>query len=641
MSQLNSLAKITRGRTALIILAALAGPSATWGAAAAASSPLPFNKATVSEAVGDVTMQDVSAGPAKQPVKANDEFNAPNMLYTGTKSRAQLTAADGTVARVGSNSIFSFEPNSRSINLKQGSVLFNSPSGKGGGTISTNSATATVLGTTLIVTATSDGGFKVMMMEGSGDVKLPDGSTVHLTAGQMTFIMPGALKPDGTRETPKAGPVVNFDLAKQQAGSDLVHGFTLVLPSQDKLDSATSDQQAKIANGDLVKTDKLVIGAVSKNEIVIGDLSTISTASNANPNNPNNTPDNNGPTVADALQAIAALGSGASIPSNLTFTTPVVFTAADLGLPGGLIPNDQIVVTGIIAGKLVISGRVDLGAFDGLKAMTIFAGDQVTFSNSSQFAGLNKTTVLNIFAEDIVFSPATTAQTIVANFGGTGPTAFNVNDIGGMTLNLVTLSNPTGSLDLASVLGDMSLTGSSVLAGSGNASVRTGGSLALTSSYVSAANGAAILLAAGDVTMQDTIIEATQGTNPGAGIVNIQSGGVLSIQGGALLGQKINVTGGDSLTVNNTNFSSTAQSISMGARTLNLYNVNFPGATVVNLSSSLGMLAPHPNTNQAGQAGYVNFISNVNYNGSPAQKFIPISKGGTGEFPTRINIKSF
>jgi len=62
-----------------------------------------------------------------------------------------LVAQDETVTRVGANTIFSFDPANRTIDLKQGSLLFHSPHGKGGGTIHTGSATASVLGTTLIV----------------------------------------------------------------------------------------------------------------------------------------------------------------------------------------------------------------------------------------------------------------------------------------------------------------------------------------------------------------------------------------------------------------------------------------------------------------------------------------------------------
>ena len=67
--------------------------------------------------------------------KVQAEFNAPSILRTGPDSRAEMISSDQTVTRVGQNTVFSFEPNSREVDLEKGSVLFQSPSGKGGGTI--------------------------------------------------------------------------------------------------------------------------------------------------------------------------------------------------------------------------------------------------------------------------------------------------------------------------------------------------------------------------------------------------------------------------------------------------------------------------------------------------------------------------
>jgi hypothetical protein len=124
----------------------------------------------------------------------------------------------------------------------------------------------------------------------------------------------------------------------------------------------------------------------------------------------------------------------------------------------------------------------------------------------------------------------------------------------------------------------------------------------------------------------------------GSGTINIEAGDTATVTNTALLAESVTVEADDQLTVNNVNFSSTAQSINMSARTLTLYNVNFPGASVVNLSSMAGLLAPDPNTGATVVPGDVNFEQNVNYNGQPAQRYIPVSEGGTGEFPTRINV---
>ena len=70
-----------------------------------------------------------------QAASVNELVKAPDLVRTGPQSRAELTAADQTVTRIGANTVFSFEPTGRDINLEKGNVLFHSPAGKGGGTI--------------------------------------------------------------------------------------------------------------------------------------------------------------------------------------------------------------------------------------------------------------------------------------------------------------------------------------------------------------------------------------------------------------------------------------------------------------------------------------------------------------------------
>ena len=95
-----------------------------FGCAAAGSlcQAVDLKQAKVTQVVNDV--QIISA--ANQNAKAaavNELFTMPDLLRTGPASRAELVAADETITRVGANTIFSFDPESRTINLKQGSRL--------------------------------------------------------------------------------------------------------------------------------------------------------------------------------------------------------------------------------------------------------------------------------------------------------------------------------------------------------------------------------------------------------------------------------------------------------------------------------------------------------------------------------------
>ena len=194
---------------------------------------------------------------AEKDARANDTVRAPDKIRTGAKSRAELKAADNTLTRIGANTIFSFEPNGRVLNLEKGSVLFHSPAGRGGGTIKSAGASAAVLGTTLIVASTADGGFKCILLEGKGTITLPNGQSLKLTAGDMVYV------PAGSQTF---GPVVKVDLGKLVEGSQLVNGFTAPLPSLGDVRNEISKQHIAIVSGNYEETGVMIGRVGSAND---------------------------------------------------------------------------------------------------------------------------------------------------------------------------------------------------------------------------------------------------------------------------------------------------------------------------------------------------------------------------------------
>jgi hypothetical protein len=186
-----------------------------------------------------------AATKAATPARPDELFKAPDLVRTGAGSRAELTAPDQTITRVGANTVFSFEPVGRNLNLERGSVLFHSPKGKGGGTIKSGGVAAAVLGTTLIVSATTDGGFKVILLEGTGAVTLPNGKSVTLKAGQLVYVLPG-----GTTFS----AVLDINLDKLVAGSLLINGFNHELSSLPAIQKAMTAQKSELASGRAVDT---------------------------------------------------------------------------------------------------------------------------------------------------------------------------------------------------------------------------------------------------------------------------------------------------------------------------------------------------------------------------------------------------
>lgn len=204
----------------------------------------PLTESTFTEVIKSVEVV-ADAGKATTPARANELFKAPDLVRTGADSRAELTAPDQTITRVGASTVFSFEPAGRNLDLERGSVLFHSPKGLGGGTIKSGGVAAAVLGTTLIVSATADGGFKVILLEGRGRVTLPNGKSATLTAGQLVYVRPGG-------KTFSA--VLDINLGKLVAGSLLINGFSHELPSLPLIRRAMAAQHSELAAGRTVDT---------------------------------------------------------------------------------------------------------------------------------------------------------------------------------------------------------------------------------------------------------------------------------------------------------------------------------------------------------------------------------------------------
>src|SRR6266567_4738935 len=197
----------------------------------------PLTESTVTEIIKEVNLLPAGAAAATQ-AKLKDVVKAPDRVRTGAESRTELTAPDNTITRIGANTVFSFEAKDRVLNLEKGSLLFHSPKGAGGGTIKSGGASAAVLGTTLVVSATPDGGFKVILLEGRGRVVLPNGRSAGLHAGQMVYVLPGDKGFSG---------VLEINLAKLVAGSLLLTGFSHELPSAQLIQAAVNAQNQKLA----------------------------------------------------------------------------------------------------------------------------------------------------------------------------------------------------------------------------------------------------------------------------------------------------------------------------------------------------------------------------------------------------------
>ncbi len=169
--------------THLVTLAAVAVLALS---ALIARAAVPFSEATVTRLQNKVSYGE-QAGDASttRPAAVQEVVKARNFLLTESDARAELKYPDGSIVRIGQNTVFTFDADSRTLSLTKGSFIFYVPKGEGGGVIKTPSLTAAITGTVGKVSTNI-----IAVIEGSLKL-IPSGRIV--TAGQFV-----RRNPDGT-----------------------------------------------------------------------------------------------------------------------------------------------------------------------------------------------------------------------------------------------------------------------------------------------------------------------------------------------------------------------------------------------------------------------------------------------------------
>jgi len=585
------------------------------------SAPIQFDEALITQVVNEVEIID-QATLRKSDARLNEKFEAPDILQTGRRSRAQMTAEDGTIFRVGSNSVFSFDPATRDMNLKKGSLLFNTPSGQGGGRVVTASASASVLGTTIIVVATSDGGFKVLCVEGAAQVAYNDGRIVDLSPGQLTFVMAG-----GT-----SGPVLNFDLQRQTKGSRLINGFEQSLPSIQSIDSAVEQQNQEIEEGEYSQTGQLLIDVQDQGETLrTVDASVVDIATNPEDNGagmaePPSSPANS---VEIALRTDATINNDNLFPPANLFPEDVIITPAEDEFLGVDVFGEGVPYRGIIAQNIQFDAtRVTFTDFpspteNSSDFIDYAASDSIHFTQATHefLAGPNLSSNLYFSAPTITFldggGEVSTDFSFIGTPSGTPVDVFfatqNTLEANSVNFNFDQMDN---LFSLRSTEGDVLFVSSTVDTVGGNIGLGSDtGSIDLRQSEFYANS---ISLFGKEVFVTGTNLAGSQVSVQGIETRQID---LIEISGGSIAADRFDAAAQTRLAMNNVTLTDLTN-VSLGARTLVLENINFPANSMVNLSSANGQLAPNPNTGSPALPGFVNFIREVSYGGLPAQNFI-------------------
>ena len=151
-----------------------------------------LKEAHVTRIIKDVQLLPSQAAP--RPAVVNDNVRSGTAVRTGADSRTELTFTDLTLARLGANTIFSFNEGTRNLDLGGGAVLLHVPKGAGGAKITTAAITAGITGTTVLMEYHRNAYIKFVVLEGTARMYLKNhlGESVLIGPGQMLIVKPNA-----------------------------------------------------------------------------------------------------------------------------------------------------------------------------------------------------------------------------------------------------------------------------------------------------------------------------------------------------------------------------------------------------------------------------------------------------------------
>ena len=194
-------------------------------------------EARVTEVIRDVHLREGQSAP--RPATVNETVREGTAVHTGAASRAELTFTDLSITRLGADTVFTFDPATRTYSLLSGAILLSAPKEAGTVRIKTAVATCAVSGFTAIVERRPNRHNKFILLHGNGVFTLKkfpyDPCRLHF--GQAVI----------TPSDPTRPPhVCDLDLSKVMNGR-LVNGFKKKLP-ESALISADIEKQKRAAS---------------------------------------------------------------------------------------------------------------------------------------------------------------------------------------------------------------------------------------------------------------------------------------------------------------------------------------------------------------------------------------------------------
>lgn len=214
------------------------------------------------------------------PAAQGAVIQADNVVRTGTNSRAALEFSDLTVARLGANSIFSWDAKARTLEVKQGAVLFSKPANSGTMNVRSGAVSGAVTGSTGFISTvpikgrrkagqTPSNGNGTSTVVGMLEGKMQGGTRWTDNAGRQ-HTKPFSLGPgDILMARPDIIPrQAQFDLPRFVRSSPLIKGFNQPLRNKAAVNKAVASYKAD-EDGGFVSSPFNLPGSIPIDVVVV------------------------------------------------------------------------------------------------------------------------------------------------------------------------------------------------------------------------------------------------------------------------------------------------------------------------------------------------------------------------------------
>jgi len=557
-----------------------------------------LKEAQVTQVVKDVKL--LPTGAAARPAAVSDEVREGIAVRTGVDSRSELKFTDQTLARLGANTLFSFNEGTRNLNLQDGAMLLRVPKGAGGAKINSSAVTAAITGTTVMVEThavtkkNKNSYYKFIVLEGTARLYLPGrlGESTLVKAGQMIIMrLDSKMIPEP----------VDVDIQKITQSSLLITGFG-PLGSETLIAFERTKQNEQKNSGQLYETNLVIYGGGTN--VVLADPNTVdvavSVAESSAAKSPTPTPTPK-PTATPTptprpTPTPSATPSKFGTPSPITSPVPYVITS------GTTITTDPAITTNGVTDY----GKIYRGAETDGPASAWAFGSTSTFDTSSGFDN------------EIIGSGAAFKFTALQLAGN--PTISTTNgevNLGLIAVNGITSGSPGGPLTFSGIRG--------LLLATQNGSIILGPEISFSGLHditLYARGAGSVLTLASDISTTSDIRLYGEGA--------VQVTGNLSTQRLiAAAGTNISIGGGGSTTISASEASLLIPNSGSG---------NIPGSAaiallsagnlVLNGSNGLSLTIDNTNGGHIGQDANI-FLTTANLDAGSLNVFINNRDGGS------------